>query len=64
MLVDRKNHIMKMETLPQIMYRFNAIPIELPMTSFAELEKTILKFMWSQTRAQIAKAILSKSNKA
>ena len=54
-------NIIKMSIIPKANYRFNTIPIKIPMAYFTNLEQILQKFTWNHKQPQIAAEILKKN---
>ena len=54
--------IIKMSVLPNLIYRFSAVPNRIPTGYFIGITKPILQFIWEGKRLGIARKIL-KMNK-
>ena len=57
-------NIVNITLLSNAIYRFNVIPIKLPMAFFTELKQKISQFIWKHKRPHLAKAVLWKKSEA
>ena len=53
-----------MTILPNAIYRFNVIPIKLPVAFFNRTRMKISQFIWKHKRPQVTNGILRKKNGA
>lgn len=53
-------NIVNMLVLPNLIYRFNTIPIKIPASNFVDIDTVILKYIWRGKRPTIANATQKK----
>ena len=60
--IERFN-IVKISLLPNCIYKFSAIPVQIPASCFVDTNKLILKLIQRGKRLRIVNTIMKKKNK-
>ena len=62
-VIHKKTQYVKTSILSNLIYRFNTIPIKIPVSYFVDIDKLILKFIWIVKRPRIANTTLKEKKK-
>lgn len=57
-------NILKVSVLPNLICRFNKLPMKIPASYFMDINKLILKLLWRGKRSRTANAIRKERNSA
>lgn len=60
MFTDRKTQYCPYVSFSHFIYRFNAIPVRIPVSYFVNIDKLIVKFIWKDKRHRTVNTILKK----
>ena len=63
-LCSQEESMVKMTILPKAIYRFNTIPVKIPVASFTELEQIILKTYMEPQTTPNSQSTLERKGKA
>ena len=56
-------NVIKRSVLPNLIYRFNTIPMKIPAGFLGDINKLILELIWRDKRPRISNSILKEKNK-
>lgn len=54
--------ILKISVLPNLICRFDELPMKIPVSYFMDINKLILKFIWRGKRSRTANTVLKENN--
>ena len=59
--IHKKTQLLKISVLPELIYRFNAVPTQMPESYSVDPDKLILQFVYKRTESIISNTTLKRN---